>query len=221
MSRRTLIQAGLIGAAGIGAIPLIALVGRNSPSNVPLATNPTFSLNSNWLFGGQYMAGSESSVYDDSNFVPVTVPHTVTPLSWRNWNDQAWQQLWIYRRHFRGSQLVNSRGPGNRIMVDFNGVMVNATVVINDQTVSTHQGGYLPFSAELTGHVTAGDNLLSVLVDANCMPVPPMSLGRPRTASTSSSRAAFTATSASGFSRRRSCLTCPPSRPTCSPHSRG
>ena len=125
------------------------------------------------------MAGSENSSYDDSNFAPVTVPHTVTPLSWRNWNDRAWQQMWIYRRHFKGGQLVNSRGPGNRIMVDFNGVMVSATVVINDQTVSTHQGGYLPFSAELTGHVTAGDNLLSVLVDASCLPVPPMSLGHP------------------------------------------
>jgi beta-galactosidase len=49
--------------------------------------------------------------------------------------------------------------------------------VINDRIVATHQGGYLPFSAELTGHVTSGDNLLSVLVDGNCLPVPPMSLG--------------------------------------------
>jgi beta-galactosidase len=55
--------------------------------------------------------------------------------------------------------------------------MVNATVVINNQTVSTHQGGYLPFSAELTGHVSPGENLLSVLVDANCLPVPPMGYG--------------------------------------------
>ena len=149
-----------------------------SPSNEPLPTNLSFSLNSNWLFGGQYMAGSESSFYDDSGFAPVTVPHAVTPLSWRYWNASAWQQLWIYRRHFNGGPLVSSRRPGNRIMVEFDGVMVNATVVINDQTVATHQGGYLPFSAELTGHVTSGDNLLSVLVDANCLPVPPMSYGR-------------------------------------------
>jgi beta-galactosidase len=124
------------------------------------------------------MAGSESSFYDDSGFAPVTVPHAVTPLSWRYWDASAWQQLWIYRRHFSGGPLVSSRRPGNRIMVEFDGVMVNATVVINDQTVATHQGGYLPFTAELTGHVTSGDNLLAVLVDANCLPVPPMSYGR-------------------------------------------
>ena len=178
ISRRALIQASLIAGAGAAALPLLALVGRLSPSKESQPTNLNFSLNSNWLFGGQYMAGSESSFYDDSGFALVTVPHTVTPLSWRYWNPSEWQQMWIYRRHFNGGPLVSSRWPGNRILVEFDGVMVNATVVINDHTVSTHQGGYLPFSAELTGHVTSGDNLLSVLVDANCLPVPPMSYGR-------------------------------------------
>jgi len=149
-----------------------------SPSNEPLPTNLNLSLNTNWLFGGQYMAGSESSFYDDSGFAPVMLPHIVSSLSWRDWNPSTWQQVWIYRRHFTGGPLISSRRPGNRILVEFDGVMVNATVVINDQTVSTHQGGYLPFTAELTGHVTPGDNLLSVLVDANCVPVPPMSYGR-------------------------------------------
>jgi beta-galactosidase len=169
---------GLIGGAGVAALRLLALLGSVTPSSEPQPTNLSLSLNSNWLFGGQYMAGSESSFYDDSGFALVTVPHTVAPLSWRDWNASAWQQLWIYRRHFTGGPLINTRRPGNRIMVEFEGVMVNATVVINGQTVSTHQGGYLPFSAELTGHVRSGDNLLAVLVDANCLPVPPMSLDR-------------------------------------------
>jgi beta-galactosidase len=44
--------------------------------------------------------------------------------------------------------------------------------------VATHQGGYLPFSAELTGKVTGADNLLSVVVDSRCLPVPPVGVGR-------------------------------------------
>jgi len=178
ISRRALIQAGLIGGAGVAALPLLSLVGSISRESESQPTNLSFSLNSDWLFGGQYQAGSESLYYDDSGFAQVTLPHTVTALSWRDWNPGTWEQIWIYRRHFTGGPLVSSRRPGNRIIVEFDGVMVNATVVINDQTVSTHQGGYLPFSAELTGHVTSGDNLLAVLVDANCLPVPPMSLGR-------------------------------------------
>ena len=167
----------MIGGAGVAALPLLALVGSMAPPTEPQPTNLAFSLNTNWLFGGQYMAGSESSFYDDSSFAPVVLPHTVTTLSWQDWDLNAWQQVWIYRRHFNGGPLLSSHRPGNRILVDFDGVMVNAMVVINDQTVSTHQGGYLPFSAELTGHVTAGDNLLAVVVDSRCLPVPPISLG--------------------------------------------
>jgi beta-galactosidase len=176
LSRRTLIQVGMIGGAGVAAVSLLKLIGSQAPAQQQQPTNLTFPLNANWLFGGQYMAGSESVFYNDSNFAPVTLPHTVTGLSWRNWDPDGWQQIWIYRRHFSGGPLVSSPAPGNRIFVDFDGVMVNAMVVINDQPVSTHQGGYLPFSAELTGQVTAGDNLLSVIVDARCLPVPPIAL---------------------------------------------
>ncbi len=177
ISRRRLIQAGLIGGAGAAAVPLLSLIGSHTPSQGEQPTNLTFPLNANWLFGGQYMAGSESVFYNDSNFAPVALPHSVTGLSWRNWNPNAWQQIWIYRRHFSGGPLVSPRPPGNRIFVDFDGVMVNAMVVINDQPVYTHQGGYLPFSAELTSQVTAGDNLLSVIVDARCLSVPPITPG--------------------------------------------
>jgi beta-galactosidase len=176
-SRRRLLQAGVIGGAGVAALPLLALVGGITRTGGQ-PTGLTFSMNTNWLFGGKYTAGSESSFYDDSDFATVTVPHTVTKLSWQNWDYLGWQQVWIYRRHFTGGPLLDPHRPGNRIMLDFDGVMVNASVAINDQVVSTHQGGYLPFSAELTGKVKAGGNLLAVIVDARCLPVPPVGVGR-------------------------------------------
>ena len=37
-------------------------------------------------------------------------------LSWRNWDVNAWQQVWIYRRHFNGGPLIGSR-PFNCNMV--------------------------------------------------------------------------------------------------------
>jgi beta-galactosidase len=177
VSRRTMLQAGLIGGAGVAALPLLTLASGITRTD----ENPTdlaFSLNANWLFGGQYMTGSEGSIYDDSGFASVTVPHTVIPLSWKDWDFAAWQQVWVYRRHFSGARLLDQRRPGDRILVDFDGVMVNAAVSINDHVVATHQGGYLPFSAELTGKVTSGDNLLSVVVDSRCLPVPPIGVGR-------------------------------------------
>ncbi len=169
--------AGLIGGAGVAALPLIAVVGGVTGKGEQKPVGFTYSMNTNWLFGGQYMAGSESSFYDDSNFAPVTLPHTVTDLSWQNWDVSTWQQVWIYRRHFSGAHLVGSHSLPNRIFIDFDGVMVNASVVVNNHVVSNHQGGYLPWSAELTGRVTAGDNLLAVIVDSRCLPVPPIGVG--------------------------------------------
>src|SRR6201996_555342 len=175
-SRRAILQASVIGGAGVAGMTLGTRVGgsdqtRSQPGALAL------SMNTNWLFGGQYVAGSESSLYDDSDFASVAVPHTVASLSWQNWDCQAWQQLWIYRRHFSGARLLDPARPGNRIFADFDGVMVNASVSLNDQTVGSHQGGYLPFSAELTGKVSAGRNLLAVVVDARCLPVPPVGVG--------------------------------------------
>jgi len=177
LSRRRMLQAGLIGGAGVAALSLLTLVGGITRTDKQ-AVGVAFSMNTNWLFGGRYTSGSETSSYDDSNFAPVTVPHTVVPLSWKDWNYLAWQQVWIYRRHFSGAGLLDPHRPGNRILVDFDGVMVNATVSVNDHVVATHQGGYLPFSAELTGKVTGAGNLLSVVVDSRCLSVPPVGVGR-------------------------------------------
>ncbi|HLI36736.1 MAG TPA: glycoside hydrolase family 2 TIM barrel-domain containing protein [Streptosporangiaceae bacterium] len=130
------------------------------------------SFSTGWLFGGEYTPGAERAAYDDSAFTPVTLPHTVTPLSWGGWNPATWQKVWIYRRHFDGTPAR-----GSRVFADFDGVMAAAVAVLNDQPAGTHQGGYLPWSVELTRHVVPGDNVLAVVVDSRCLPVPPLAPG--------------------------------------------
>ena len=60
----------------------------------------SYDFNQGWLFGGRYRAGAAEPGYDDSGFTPVTLPHTVTALSWGDWDPASWQQVWIYRKHF-------------------------------------------------------------------------------------------------------------------------
>ncbi len=60
----------------------------------------TYAFNQGWLFGGGYVAGSVGPRYDDSGFAQVTLPHTVTPLSWGDWDPASWEGIWIYRKHF-------------------------------------------------------------------------------------------------------------------------
>ena len=149
-----------------------ALRPRGASPAVPLQPG-TYELNQGWLFGGMYAAGSADPGFDDSGFSEVTLPHTVVPLSWGGWDPAAWEKIWIYRRHLDGLLLA-----GGRVFADFDGIMACATAVLNGTPLGSHQGGYLPWSIELTGHLADGDNVLALIVDARCLPVPP--LGGPR-----------------------------------------
>ena len=128
----------------------------------------TYELNQGWLFGGVYRDGSADPGFDDSGFSPVTLPHTVVPLSWGGWDPASWEKVWIYRRHLDGSALG-----GGRVFAHFDGVMTSARAMLNGTHAGSHQGGYLPWSVELTDHLVPGDNVLAVIVDSRWLPVPP------------------------------------------------
>ncbi len=165
-SRRAILRTGALG----GAIASLAAGGCSAARTATAGTGltRTYDFNQGWLFGGGYVDGSAGPRYDDSGFAEVTLPHTVTPLSWGNWDPASWQGVWIYRKHFG---LPERRGA--RVLVQFDGVLVNATVLLNGARLGAHQGGYLPWSTELTGHLARDDNVLAVIVDSRWLPVPP------------------------------------------------
>jgi len=165
-SRRAILRTGALG----GAIASLAAAGCSAARTATAGAGltRTYDFNQGWLFGGGYVDGSADPRYDDSGFAEVTLPHTVTPLSWGSWDPASWQGVWIYRKHFGRPERR-----GARVLVTFDGVLVNATVLLNGTTLGAHQGGYLPWSAELTGHLAADDNVLAVIVDSRWLPVPP------------------------------------------------
>ena len=169
-SRRALLLAGLAGTAGIAALPATELVRDLAAADGDTDPGPAareYAFNQGWLFH-EYAQGSYLADYDDSRFTPVTVPHCVTELSWRDWNPLSWERTWVYRKHFDAAGLLDGR-----VLLDFDGVMVNAAVMINGQLAGSHQGGYLPWSTELTSYLRPGGNLLAVIVDSRCLSVPP------------------------------------------------
>jgi beta-galactosidase len=125
-----------------------------------------------WLFGPA-AAGSSLPGFDDSALARVTLPHTVVPLSWQNWDPAGWEQVWVYRKHFDAPPGTG----GRRVFLDFAAAMTHATVVLNGTEVADHLGGYLPFRAEISGQLRPGGNVLAVTLDATFnLDVPP---GRP------------------------------------------
>jgi beta-galactosidase len=171
--RRAILRAGVLGGAAASLAAAGCSAARTAAGSDAAQLARTYGFNQGWLFGGRYAAGSTGPRYDDSGFARVTLPHTVTPLSWGNWDPASWEGVWIFRKHFS----LTARA-GIRAFVDFDGVLVNATAHLNGTALGTHEGGYLPWSNELTGHLAGDDNVMAVIVDSRWLPVPPD--GNPR-----------------------------------------
>lgn len=130
----------------------------------------TFPLDRNWLFGGPLPSGSLGRELDSVGLSRVTLPHTVTGLSWRRWDPASWEHRWFYRRDF---DLPADR-EGLRWFLDFGAALTGATVLLNDHELGEHLGGYLPFGYEITAPVRDHDNTLTVLLDSRFhLNVPP------------------------------------------------
>jgi beta-galactosidase len=176
VSRRSALVGLTAGAAAVaGGVAGLELAGASGPQRAAAAADEQerrYEFNQGWLFGGRYVRGAELPGYDDSGYARVTLPHTVTDLSWFGWDYRTWEQIWIYRKHIHGAAVA-----GGRVLVTFDGVMTDATLTLNGRPVSAHAGGYLPWTAELTGHLRPGDNVLAVIVDGRwLLGVPPDAL---------------------------------------------
>lgn len=120
----------------------------------------TLSFNQNWAYQLGDVPHGEQVVFDDSAWVPVTIPHTLAMekkyLGSNNYKGIGW-----YRRYF----VLEPKFQGQRINLDFEGVMIDCDVFLNGEKFTTHHGGYLGFSVDITDKVKFGtSNLLAVRV---------------------------------------------------------
>ena len=126
-------------------------------------TRQVFPLNRHWLYSSAPVPGCTQPDFDDSGFERVTIPHTNRVLPWHSFDDREYQFVSIYRRRLTLPPDLQ----GQRLFVDFGGVMTAATVTINGARLGEYRGGFTPFSFELTGQVRWDQaNVLAVEVDS-------------------------------------------------------
>lgn len=126
-------------------------------------------LNREWYFGGRLPRDGSQAGSDGGEWEPITLPHTVVPLSWQQWDPARWEDEWIYRRRIS----IPSEFEGLRLFLCFDRVMAAASPVLNGHALPQHFGGFLPFEYEVTDLVQRSSNLLSVTVDSRWLNVPP------------------------------------------------
>lgn len=172
VTRRTFLEG--CAATALAAAPHARALAAAPSTAVSAAAQRILSLDADWLFDGRLQPGATDPAFNDSYFSTVDLPHTVTPLSWQNWDPASWQDAWIYRRHFN----IPPQFLGLRLFLHFDRVMAGATPVVNGSNLEPHLGGFLPFDREITSVVRPGGNVLALAVDSRWLNVPPS--GSPR-----------------------------------------
>ena len=121
-------------------------------------------INRNWRYSPKATPETHAREFDDSGFARVTVPHTNLREPWHSFDEKSYEFVSIYRRRFR----LPAPARGQRVFVDFEGVMTASTVWINGVRLGEYKGGFTPFSFELTPHVDFDrENVLAVEVDSS------------------------------------------------------
>ncbi|MBI1277125.1 MAG: hypothetical protein GC179_03260 [Anaerolineaceae bacterium] len=123
--------------------------------------------NDGWLFAPADVQANVS----DSQFEMVTLPHTNKVLPYHNFDNMEYQFISTYRKRFKLPEVRN----GRRVFIDFEGAMIASEVYLNGAKVGDNEGGFTPFSFDITDQLLeSGENLLTVRLDSTERPdIPP------------------------------------------------
>ncbi|HRY78507.1 MAG TPA: glycoside hydrolase family 2 TIM barrel-domain containing protein [Candidatus Izemoplasmatales bacterium] len=120
-------------------------------------------LNFGWGFRPAYEPGWETTGLPAEGVETVDLPHTNHPLPFHHFNETDYQFVSSYERTLR----LPETDRGNRLFLRFGGVMTACMVYLNGDLVGEHEGGFTPFSFEVTDRFRFGEeNRLFVKVDS-------------------------------------------------------
>ncbi len=119
-----------------------------------------FAFNDDWLF----YADDVGSEVPDDRFSPITLPHTNLIVPHHNFDNAEYQFISTYRKRFVLPEPRHAR----RVYLDFDGAMIACEVFLNGCKVGENEGGYTPFSFDITEVLReTGENLLVVRLDSS------------------------------------------------------
>ena len=145
--------------------PLTTIWGENLDASHILSEYPRpqlrreqfISLNGLWDY-----AVTNNDLFPSSFDGKILVPFSPeAPLSGVGHILQPLETLWYRTSIFSNDQKVKQ---GMRLLLHFGAIDYEATLYINDTYVLSHQGGYLPFTADITPYLQSENNTLILKV---------------------------------------------------------
>ena len=134
----------------------VALAGANEGGRSAI------NFNLDWKYQKGDVTGADAQAFDDSTWGYVDLPHSTefaTPETPNAYIGISW-----YRKHF----TVDSAFQGSKVFIEFEAAMQLADVWVNGTHLVQHQGGYAPFTIDVTSTVTYGgaDNVIAAKLDS-------------------------------------------------------
>lgn len=164
---------GILRAQVSSSIPEYSKAGFFQVEN---AGRQVFDFNVGWRFYKGALKDAEKIDFYDSDWDIVSTPHgleLISPLSSgsNNYQGEAW-----YRKHFTIPDSIDEK----RLVVYFEAIMGKSKVWLNGELLTTHFGGYLPFSVDISDKIKKGEeNIIAVWADNSDDPIYPP--GKPQT----------------------------------------
>ncbi len=119
------------------------------------------SINESWRFIREDVPGAEQSMFADSSWTKVNIPHT--------WNATDAYTLKQYYRGvgwYRKDLYLTPKYANKQLFLNFEGAFVKAAIYVNGKLAGEHKGGYTSFSCDISNMVTIpGKNIVAVKVD--------------------------------------------------------
>ncbi len=152
----------LISAVAMLALP--ALVG---------AANQEILFDFGWKFSKGECAGAEKPAFNDAKWDKVDLPHDWSiegPFSRENPAQCRGAWLPTGKCAYRKSFTVAKADLGKRYEILFEGAYRNSEVWINGEYLGKRPMGYIPFHYDMTPHIKAGSNVITVKLDNSSQP---------------------------------------------------
>lgn len=147
-------------------VPPTAVTNLPLETQIPLdGDRVLINFNLDWKYQPGESEGAEDADCDDSSWTYVDLPHTtkfVTPEDVLADLGVSW-----YRKYF----TVEERYEGSKLFLEFEAAMQLADVWLNGEKLIRHEGGYTPFTIDITDEVIFdSENEIAVRIDNNANP---------------------------------------------------
>ncbi|WP_183557873.1 glycoside hydrolase family 2 protein [Mucilaginibacter sp. SP1R1] len=120
---------------------------------IPLNGSWSFAMDPRKIGAGK---GWFNESFDTRRWDEVTVPHCFSSdLRYQFYTGTVW-----YKRSFPWRKQI-----GKRVILHFDAVYYASTIWLNNKKIGSHEGGYTPFTFDITDFLQSGKNTISISVD--------------------------------------------------------